>query len=256
MRAGFNAIPLRKNFDVAENFVSMLSSMISPAGSEVNEEDANKLLGIMIEGKSFIKEQRTRNALGYLKSVDDVKAVVARGGIAQTSVDIRSLDWLERHGRCIDHLYLNASTVRQAGQGAFTRRYIPKGDTIITSPLLPHFGDALLNGNRTQGLDLNPWKLIYNYHFKHPRSSLHLLPLSTAAGINHASTRTLDGPRPNARIQWAAWNRRSNYFLRRLLEDLEPEKSSTLVFDFVATRDILPDEEIFIDYGAFCCFLL
>jgi SET domain len=57
----------------------------------------------------------------------------------------RSVEWLRRHGRCLDHVQGKTSTMRSAGgasvgRGAFARRWIRKGQVITTSPLhhLPH----------------------------------------------------------------------------------------------------------------------
>jgi hypothetical protein len=53
---------------------------------------------------------------------------------------VRDLKWLERHGRCQDHLYPDKSTLLQAGRGAFASRNLPKGTIVGYSPLI-HMGN-------------------------------------------------------------------------------------------------------------------
>jgi hypothetical protein len=53
---------------------------------------------------------------------------------------VRDLKWLERHGRCQDHLYPDKSTLLQAGRGAFASHNLPKGTIVGYSPLI-HMGN-------------------------------------------------------------------------------------------------------------------
>ena len=99
------------------------------------------------------------------------------------------------------------------------------------------------------GLDTNSEQLLLNYHFGHKNSSIMFFPLNHAFTINHNSKRSFTGKAPNVRVEFSRRERRSRYFLDRSLEDLKAEKYSTMVLDFVAIRDIKPDEEIFLDYG-------
>jgi len=164
-------------------------------------------------------------------------------------IEPRSLEWLEEHGQCMDHIYMNVSTIRQAGQGAFSRRNLTKGTTIISSPMIHVWDrstmeqDELNSTDVTEGLTVNPTMQMLNYQFSHAQSSLYLLPINQMAAINHAGSAT------NAKLQWATWDKKSSYYLQRPMEDLKKEPYSTMVMDVIATRDITEDEEIFIDYG-------
>mmetsp|Transcript_20107 Transcript_20107/g.27934 ORF Transcript_20107/g.27934 Transcript_20107/m.27934 type:complete len:296 (+) Transcript_20107:94-981(+) len=97
--------------------------------------------------------------------------------------------------------------------------------------------------------DIQKTQLVMNYQYAHPDSSALFFPLTTALMVNHNSIRMPGGAIANAELKWSTWNKKSAYFLQRPLEDLKKEKYSTMVFDVVATRDIRPDEEVFIDYG-------
>mmetsp|Transcript_9537 Transcript_9537/g.20233 ORF Transcript_9537/g.20233 Transcript_9537/m.20233 type:complete len:270 (-) Transcript_9537:74-883(-) len=82
-----------------------------------------------------------------------------------------------------------------------------------------------------------------NYAFGHPDSSVLLSPYGPSVSfINHAS-----GGEANVRLQWVEpsheWMNKSVNWLERNAENAQ------LSFDFIATRDIQPGEEIFLDYG-------
>jgi len=73
------------------------------------------------------------------------------------------------------------------------------------------------------GVDIpvNPTMQLLNYQMSHPKSSLYLLPINQMVAINHNSARFAGGVAPNAKLQWASWNRKSHYSLQRPLEDLK-----------------------------------
>ena len=121
------------------------------------------------------------------------------------------------------------------------------------------------------GKELLTTQLIHNYMFGHPNSSVVLFPYSSnVAYINHHSTKF------NAQLQWATdfeahnqdWLHKDVTFLEQqwragendsttpcgVLSSYIAKESVTtirtgLMLEFVATRDILEGEEIFIDYG-------
>ena len=115
----------------------------------------------------------------------------------------------------------------QAGAGGFSRRFLNEGDVVISSPLLTTFGEDLMRFNSTRanaafvGTELNDKLLFLNYQFTHPNSSVYFFPTTPAFIFNHNSERVSGGTKPNARMRWATWSKKSNYFLRRPLEDLE-----------------------------------
>lgn len=89
-------------------------------------------------------------------------------------------------------------------------------------------------------------QLLLNYCFGHARSTLLLCPYGSGPPyINHS------GDSPNAKIVWAD-NSIVHHkdWLKKPIDFLDGQDVSGLEFDFVATRDIEPEEEIFIDYGS------
>jgi hypothetical protein len=69
--------------------------------------------------------------------------------------------------------------------------------------------------------DMNILSIFLNYQFSHPDSSVYFFPINQVIAINHNSNRSEDGTAPNAKLQWATWNRKSAYYLERPLHDLK-----------------------------------
>ena len=115
---------------------------------------------------------------------------------------------------------------------------------MISAPLITTFGEDMMSFNSTKanasfvGTELNDKLLLLNYQFTHPNSSVYFFPINHAFIFNHNSERLQGGAKPNARMRWATWNKKSNYFLRRPLEDLE-KVSAQYPLRFVAYTHVL-----------------
>lgn len=120
-------------------------------------------------------------------------------------------------GFCLDHVYVNTSTIEQAGNGAFSRRFLPKDSLVIGTPLLAAFRDDSLM--RIPGESTRK-SLIYNYHFGHKNSSVLWFPVSTVVAINHNSKTMPNGQESNARVQFSKKDKKSRYLVHRPLEDI------------------------------------
>ena len=126
---------------------------------------------------------------------------------------------------------MKESTISQAGAGGFSRRFLEEATVVISAPLITSFGKDIMGLNRTKvnavsvGMELNDQILFLNYQFTHPNSSVYFFPINHAFIFNHNSERMSGGVKPNARMRWAPWNKKSNYILRRPLEDLEKVRS-------------------------------
>lgn len=156
----------------------------------------------------------------------------------------RSIEWLQQNGYCQDHMEPKPSTLPQAGRGAFATRFLPQGTIVGYSPLV-HIG--------TQGRDVfwvgDRYDLVINYSFQHANSTVILTPYGGMVNyINHA----FDKSRVNVRVQWLQrefvahkphWLQQTADFLHDTIDKIG------LSFEYVATRDIQPGEEILMDYG-------
>ena len=183
--------------------------------------------------------------------------VAMEGGIRKVVREIRSPDWFQEHGKCLDNIRPQPSTIRQAGRGAFATRFIPKGNLVIAAPLIqiPQGRDVFkmyaMNQTNAKGDfvrgDLNTsthvgYQLMMNYAFGHPESSVFLTPYGPSVSfINHNATSA------NTKLQWAD---PKHEWLSQSVEWLEKNTTGAqLSFDVIATRDIMPGEEVFLDYG-------
>jgi len=153
------------------------------------------------------------------------------------------LEWLEDNGVCIDNLRAGPSG------GAFSKRFIPKGGLIAPAPLMVLKRNDLViyETDETQKAVRNVLNVdkivgqerILNLCYGHPDSPVLLLPYSPIVSfINH------DGEEPNAEIRWPD---SADWLNLHPLDVLE--MSGNLMMEFVALRDIVPGEEVFIDFG-------
>lgn len=63
----------------------------------------------------------------------------------------RDVDWIRKHGRCLDNVYPGRSTLPQAGQGGFVARRLKKGQVIVPLPTMVQVTDReTLNVYNTQ----------------------------------------------------------------------------------------------------------
>lgn len=163
---------------------------------------------------------------------------------------IRSLEWLDEHGYCQDHLKPGLSTIIQAGRGAFATRDLPAGTVVGYAPLvhIGYYGKEVFTIEYEHDNDRPPMlDLILNYSFGHKNSTVLLTPYGGMVNyINHSKEKA------NVKIRWPSkeliahkpsWLGKSPEFLRDTTEKIG------LSFEYVALRDIAEGEEVFMDYG-------
>ncbi len=176
-------------------------------------------------------------------------------GITQTGEELAThpLEFLEEHGKCLDHIEPKNSTLKHAGRGAFATRFLPKGTQVSHAPLI-HIPDRdvlIMYDDSEDGETRDKSKpigqqLILNYCWGHPSSSLLLLPYSHGTPfINH------DGQDPNVKIQWMENDERyhNSSWLDEPVSFFDSVWTTNLMFEYVALRDIHEGEEVLVDYG-------
>ena len=184
--------------------------------------------------------------------------------MAFATTEVRNITWIQENGLCLDNIIPKRSTLKQAGNGAFAQRFIPKGSVVVPVPLLPimdrnamdmiEIGEDQSHGSRKEKKVCGR-QLLLNYCFGHNQSSILLCPSSNAVLINHCSGKnliegdcTLDGP--NAEIRWAKWDETNQSWLNFPLSSLQSKIENDqrgLSFDVVALRDIKDGEEVSTD---------
>lgn len=155
---------------------------------------------------------------------------------------------LERYSptaMCLDKVKLIKDA--RGGNGLAAAKVINKDDVILSTPVVPierremEIHDAMINSKQQ----------MLNYCWGHADSDLLLLPFGPLVSfLNHGS--------PNAKIRWhegpKITDRRLQYHHEELLtmsaEQVAKIHGKGLVLDIVATREIRPDEEILVNYGA------
>jgi hypothetical protein len=171
---------------------------------------------------------------------------------------VRSIDWLEEHGVCADHMYMDVSTLPQAGHGAFALRPLKKDAVILPIPLI-HIPDRkileMYEFHEKDPKDEHPLpdqsqlaghQLLLNYCLGHRESTMLLSPYGPVFNmINHNQTLA------NVKLQWASTERSNHHpdLLERGVSHFDTLSSSVLAMEVVALRDIQPGEEIFLNYG-------
>jgi hypothetical protein len=175
----------------------------------------------------------------------------------------RPVEWLKQNGICLDSFSVAPSTLPGVGRGAFSKRAVEK-DKVITSTPVVHFdrsqleiveqsteSDEKILGAHKHGIQYTDkvvgQQLLLNYCFGHPDSNILLLPYAPGVNIiNHNSEKA------NAVIRWSPLS--MGLGLQSFLA-ASPNvlfvfpASHGILIEFIALRDILPGEEIFIDYG-------
>ena len=196
-------------------------------------------------------EHRTISALPETAPTKSaIDSILDTGGTGQQfrNQTFRDLEWLQQYGQCADNIKSGSSLIPHAGQGAFARRFIRKGELVASAPLIHLPDKQVLDMYDIQSKDLTNIvhsQLLTNYCFGHPSSTLLLCPYGVLSSlINHSSKQ------PNARIQWSSTEHMQHPEWRNQpIETWAEEKHAGLAFDIVALRDVEADEEILIDYG-------
>mmetsp|Transcript_6776 Transcript_6776/g.11044 ORF Transcript_6776/g.11044 Transcript_6776/m.11044 type:complete len:673 (+) Transcript_6776:77-2095(+) len=258
----FQLVPLTTSYENALEFLKAYGKLLVGTDSPDDLVEDKMMIGDEVQKdlwdiiKTHPYVSRERQALPKTYK-DGIRAVKA-GDIMTVEVEnsIRSLEYLEEKGKCVDNIVPKKSTIPHAGRGAFATRFIPKGGLVAPAPLV-HIADKSKvnmyaemrgpNGNIIRDeKNMVHKQIILNYCFGHPNSTLLLFPYSSnVVYINHHSTEY------NAKLRWT--NDFDFYhhkdWLEKSVDFLEDQWTAGLMLEFVATRDIQPGEEVFIDYG-------
>jgi len=240
-------VPVADDFEEAD---ILLMKFWHAIGGDPGTEMARDLWELMWSTSAPVEDSRVRMALPRdLEKVEEVLDI----GTARNSVpeSIRSIRWLEENGRCIDNIMPKQSTIQQAGKGAFATRHILKGEVVSPAPLVHlrrehmEIYDSRDIDNRKSKTWFDGHQLVLNYCYGHPLSSILLFPYAPVTNyINH------DSESANVELQWSTLPSHRAEWLNRSVDDLMMEDHAGLVMEYVAIRDILPNDEILLNYGA------
>lgn len=186
--------------------------------------------------------------------------------LAKLSLVRKDTEWIKENGLCLEHLFPKKSTLEHAGFGGFAQYGILKDEIVVPAPVLHITNKEILTlyrqgiaGENIRAFEENPASfqtgisLLLNYCLGHPSSSMLLCPMTSAMLINHCSDRNkICGPDgPNAKVRWSSgWDPESHEWRNKTLDEIDQHTGRILSLEIVALRDIAPNEEVFIDYGA------
>mmetsp|Transcript_3423 Transcript_3423/g.8123 ORF Transcript_3423/g.8123 Transcript_3423/m.8123 type:complete len:738 (-) Transcript_3423:143-2356(-) len=172
----------------------------------------------------------------------------------------RSPAWLEKYGMCMDHLKTGPASDSSMGRGAFANKFLPKGTIVAPAPVQIFYNRSLFQSPKyydeeeeTEESKMKeewPEELIVNYCFQPKGSSMLVFPYGQGVGaINHSR----DPAKINVKINWSNHPMSRTSWLDDEISIRQFQKvqyPGSLILEYVATRHIAEDEEIFIDYGA------
>eukprot|EP00529_Nitzschia_sp_RCC80_P014148 CAMPEP_0113453974 /NCGR_PEP_ID=MMETSP0014_2-20120614/7628_1 /TAXON_ID=2857 /ORGANISM="Nitzschia sp." /LENGTH=734 /DNA_ID=CAMNT_0000345373 /DNA_START=445 /DNA_END=2649 /DNA_ORIENTATION=- /assembly_acc=CAM_ASM_000159 len=171
----------------------------------------------------------------------------------------RSPAWLQKYGMCMDHLRIGPASDLTMGRGAFANRFLPKGTVVAPAPVQIFYNRSLFQSPKYYDEDEDgkstmkeewPEELIVNYCFQPKGSSMLVFPYGQGVGaINHSR----DPAKINVKINWSNHPMSRTSWLDDEISIRQFQKvqyPGSLILEYVATRHIAEDEEIFIDYGA------
>ena len=248
-------VPAEKDFEVGEGFVERLSKMFESLMAvrdtinitEVQGDIWNIIINFPYKSRPLAALPRTFQAAIRATEV----------GITQTEEELatHSIEYLEKHGKCLDHIQPQNSTIPHAGRGAFATRFLPRGTVVSTAPLLhipdrdilTMYDDDMLEEQQRDKSKPIGQQLLLNYCWGHASSSMLLCPYSHGTPfINH------DGQDPNVKIRWMEHDElyHNSSWLNEPVTFFDSVWTTKLMFEYVALRDIQQGEEVLVDYGS------
>lgn len=246
-RDAFQGIPVVSDYNHAQELLLAFFTL-----KRSSFDTSKDLYDFIIGDINSIWKSRTLNALPDNHDDATIALQSEISALHQPSVT-RDVSWLRENGRCMDHILPGRSTLENAGNGGFAKRFLPKGTIISGSPLHHMFRNLLEmydgfsdeNGKWTQTY-LKGHQLLLNYCYGHKDSELLLCPYG--AGVNYINhNKTL----ANVKVQWPSNGTigHNSSWLSLTPSEIEWNFKPKLAFDFVTTEDVQEGEELFLNYG-------
>lgn len=150
-----------------------------------------------------------------------------------------SMDYLKKEGWCADNIEVKQANDPSMGRGAFATKQLQAGQVVTAAPLQCF-------RNRQIFQRTTPEQLYVNYCLQPEGSDMIFYPYGVGVNlINH------DSVQPNVEFRWAKNKsaHHSDWLDMSYKKFWEVTTPGGLVLEVVALRDILPGEELFLNYG-------
>lgn len=256
----------RYDYDIADDLVNKMVDLYEkhPSLSLDMKEDIMEFMLQRVLTTVAEKNAKTINSL-IPENPRKLKKVQEAGGTFMYRYKdiVRSNDWLENNGFCLDTINNGVSNINNAGRGAFANRDIEKGEIITITPLI-HIADKDLltmypiefvkndeNDEVEERYDKSGGpigkQILLNYVFGHPESSMVFVPTGPQVTlINNGAKNS------NAHVKWAESDDsmiNPSGYLDMTVDEMAEVNESVLILKIVAARDIGVGDEITINYG-------
>jgi hypothetical protein len=256
----------RKDYANADKVLQKILDYFDKFGSDMSDQLKDAVLDFMLDTVLEAAEPKRAKVIRSLIPAHPGKLqrVKEAGGTFQyRNRDlVKSPEWLEKHGMCVDNLRVGPSTIPDAGRGAFATRSFKKGDVVSPVPMVPILQEEVLEMFETvevydeklrktvrkhDGSKPIGYQLLYNYCFGHPESSLLLVPGAPMVNfVNHASK-----DQANVKLEWSEHEHigTDQVLQETTLDAWSVSETPHIMFNLVATGKISPGDELFLDYG-------
>ena len=267
-RTVYDFVPFNRHYNRADVFMKAFMENVTlwqnnssqPRNEFISSESLEReLWGLIVDLRHIWNKSKVMFALpgDNTTTIQDLQQLLDFGGSKYQNYNdtIKSKEWMEENGQCMDNIRDGVSNIPHAGRGAFASRPIKKNGLVSPAPIVHLPNRTSLTIYEHMITPKGQWKrdvnhpihhqLLLNYCFGHRDTTVLLCPYGHLNFlINH------DHKNPNTRVVWTEEQRlRHPEWLDQPVKEWGKTFHSGLSLDFVALRDIEEDEEITIDYG-------
>ena len=244
-------IPEENDYKVADMTLKQFMNRAKQDGLDISSPGLQQRYDEMIYKADWLKE-RPRLKAALPENVADIPTVMEMGTAAYSIMnEKRSVSWIEQNGMCADNMAAGATTIPQAGRGAFALRTFQKDTKLVTAPVITftleqlHLRKVALGTDGKEYIIHGGFQQMLNYCYGHIDSSLLFFPAApTVNFINHGSKE-----KANAEIRWSTSSNHRAEWLDASLDEMKTKLENGLSFDIVTTKEIKRGEEILLYYG-------
>jgi hypothetical protein len=147
-RPAYDFVPFNRHYDKADVLINTYIRNVTTWQADDTSIDKfvssknfeQELWGFIVELRQIWDKSKVMFAIpgDNTTSVEDLEETLNSGGSAKQNYQdtIKSKEWMDKNGQCIDNIREGISNIPNAGRGAFASRYIKKGGLVSPAPLV------------------------------------------------------------------------------------------------------------------------